>query len=48
MFFIQQQLSENTCGHWTEVTAYFYLTHHLTKHRLNRSLISIPHQIKLK
>jgi len=25
MFFIQGQLSENTCGDWTEVPAYFYL-----------------------
>ncbi len=25
MFFIQRQLSENTCGYWTEVLAYFSL-----------------------
>jgi hypothetical protein len=24
MFFIQQQLSEKPCGHWTEVSAYLF------------------------
>ena len=24
MFFIQQQLSEKPCGHWTEVPAYLF------------------------
>jgi len=33
MFFIQRQLSENPCGHWTEMLAYFYLKEQLTKHR---------------
>lgn len=48
MFFIQRQLSENTCGRWTEVPAYFYLTQQRASHRFIRKLSSKPHQIKLK
>ncbi len=29
MFFIQTQLSENACGYWTDVPAYFYLNERL-------------------
>jgi len=39
MFFIQGQLSENTCGHWTVVSAYFYLNAQPTQQEINRSLL---------
>jgi hypothetical protein len=39
MFFIQGQLSENACGHWTEVSAYFYLSHKPAKQDIIRSLL---------
>jgi hypothetical protein len=39
MFFIQGQLSENTCGHWTEVSAYFYLNDLPAKQAIIRSLL---------
>jgi len=47
MFFIQTQLSEKPCGHWTEVPAYFYLkeppacSDYLTHH-----FLTSPNQIK--
>ena len=47
MFFIQRQLSKNTCGHWTEVLAYFYLKADDAKFTVDWSLFSNPHPTSL-
>ena len=46
MFFIQRQLSENTCGHWTEVLAYFSLKADSTAPAVNWRSLTNPHQTK--
>jgi hypothetical protein len=42
MFFIQQQLSEKPCGHWTEVPAYLFKE--LSLRLIAIAVQSHPHQ----
>lgn len=41
MFFIQRQLSENECGQWAEMPAYFYLIGRVTRRSGSCKLLNL-------